>query len=276
MAIHRHFALAEKQAPHGPFIPILDAGKKNYPGFMCMDARWYAAPFTQEEYIRHDSDELLVFIGGDRENPEALGAQIEYWIENDRLTLTNTCAIYIPKGAAHGKMVMRNVTRPVFRLSVMLESDTYEEIPAEATAPEGTYAGNKVEKYAPLDGKMPTAPEGFLTLLLWLDDKKLSGAPYLEAVWFNTENDTGPEAHAHEFDEFIGFIGTDPENPEELGAEVRFVMGDEEFVTTKSTLVHIPRGVTHSPILVPKMDRPILHFSGSNNGKYIREGSDKF
>ena len=127
-----------------------------------------------------------------------------------------------------------------------------------------------------MDGRIPAAPEGFLTFLLWIDGKKLKGAPYMEAVWFKTSNDTGPEAHAHDFDEFIGFVGTDPEHPEELGAEVQFYIGDEYFTVTKSCLVYIPRGVRHSPILVPKLSRPIIHFSGGNGGDYKREGSEKF
>ena len=125
-----------------------------------------------------------------------------------------------------------------------------------------------------MDGKLPGAPEGFLTLLLWLDGKKLKGAPYVEAVWFNRTNDTGPAPHEHEFDEFIGFIGSDPQHPEELNAEVRFHIDGDVVSVTKSCLVYIPRGVRHSPILVPRMERPIIHFSGGVGGAYKRVGAD--
>jgi len=127
-----------------------------------------------------------------------------------------------------------------------------------------------------VDGKLPTAPEGFLTLLLWIDGQKLPGAPYMEAVWFKTSNNTGPEKHTHDFDEFIGFIGSDPTDPSELGAQVEFFIEGEKITITKSCLVYIPRGVEHSPILVPRLDRPVIHFSGGNGGDYVREGSDMF
>jgi hypothetical protein len=58
--------------------------------------------------------------------------------------------------------------------------------------------------------------------------------------------------------------------------EVQFYIGDDYVSVTKSCLVYIPRGIAHSPILVPRLDRPIIHFSGGNGGDYKREGSDQF
>jgi hypothetical protein len=110
---------------------------------------------------------------------------------------------------------------------------------------------------------------------VFLDGKRLKGAPYAEAVWFLTTNDTGPAPHTHEnFDEFIGFIGSDPEHPDALNAEIDFYIEDEKITVTKSCLVYIPRGLTHSPIYVPKLQRPIIHFSGGNGGDYARGGGE--
>lgn len=239
-------------------------------------ASWIIKPYKRKDFFKHRSDELLMFIGSNPDDPENLNAEIELWLENDRLVLTKTSMVFVPAGVAHGRMEVKSLNKPVFQYTCHINTDTYEEIPARATVPEGTYAGNWVEKYAPVDGKLPTAPEGFLTRLLWMDGKKLSGAPYLEAVWFLTANDTGPEEHTHDFDEVLGFIGTDSENPSDLGAEISFAIGDEVIAVTKSCLVYVPRGVAHSPILVPKMQRPIIHFSGGNGGDYIRQGSDQF
>ena len=168
-------------------------------------------------------------------------------------------------------MKIRNLKKPFFQYTCHTNTDKYEEFPAVATAPRGTYADSWVEKYAPVDGRLPPAPEGFLTRLLWIDDKKLKGAPYLEAVWFHTVNDTGPETHTHDFDEIIGFFGGNAEHPEELNAELSFQIGDETVTFNKSCLLYLPRGVPHSPILVPKLERSIIHFSGGNGGDYIKK-----
>lgn len=283
MSYAKYFALAGMSAPKELGFEPQDVHLHSVSmdgdlikGCMFSDACWLMKPFSRNGFFKHESDELLMFVGSDPDDPENLNAEIELWIENDKITLTTTSFVFIPAGAAHGRVTVKNIKKPVFHFTCHLNTDKYEEIPAEATAVSGTYANNWVEKYAPVDGKLPSAPEGFLKLLLWIDGKKLSGAPYMEAVWFITSNDTGPEEHSHDFDEFIGFIGTDIEHPEELGAEIHFFIGDEEITVTKSCLIYIPRGIKHSPILVPKLECPIIHFSGGNGGDYLRNGSDKF
>lgn len=243
------------------------------PGCMFSDVSWYTRPFSSDGMIRHDSDEVCMFAGSDPGEPENLAAEIEFRIENDRLMLTDTCFVFVPKGAAHGIMSVKSLKKPFIRCSCHLNISEYAFVPAEASEPAGKYAGNAVMRYEPVDGKLPEAPEGFLHRLLWMDGKKLAGAPYIESVWFMTTNDTGPAPHAHDFDEIIGFIGTDPEHPEELGAEIHFCVEDEEIPVNKSCLIYIPRGVKHSPIYVPSLKRPIIHFSGGNGGDYARKNA---
>jgi hypothetical protein len=243
---------------------------------MRVDARWYRAPSGGGggELYRQESDELMVFAGSDCKNPASLDAVIKLRIENDVLTLTETCAVFVPGGAARGDPEVVSANRPVFCYSCSLNSDVFDGgTPAKASAPAGAYSANVVTGYRPPSGKLPDAPEGFLQLLLYLDSVRLPGAPYMETVWFMTSNDTGPAPHEHDFDEFIGFIGTDPDRPEELGAELVFYIGDEPVTVTKSCLVYIPRGVRHSPIIIPKMERPLIHFSGGNGGDYARRGA---
>jgi len=260
--------------PNDAIAPItcLDGGAVE--GTIYYQAQWLTKPLTQSGLVKHESDKLMVFLGSDPDNHEDLGADIELWLENDKLTLTETCVVFVPEGAAHGRMIVKNVRRPVIHYFCLMNSSSYNETPSEAAAPAGTYAGNAVVKYAPVDGFLPPAPEGFLTRLIWLDGAKLSGAPYMEAVWFHTENDEGPENHAHEFDELIGFLGCDAGNPQELNGEITMLHDGETIAFTKSTVIYIPRGVTHSPILVPRLDRPCIHFSGGNGGDYARRDKD--
>jgi hypothetical protein len=270
-----YFAVAGAPSGKSAKIDIVNIGRKSFPGCMHISASWYMALSEPEPsgLTRGDSDELFVFVGSDLDRPDELNAAIELQIENDVLHLTKTCAIFVPGGAARGEVIVKALEKPVFGYVCQLNSDTYERHPASASAPPGTYARNAVEGYSPPSGKMPDAPEGFLQLLLYLDGVRLKGAPYMETVWFKTANDTGPAPHEHDFDEFIGFMGTDCAHPEELGATLRFYIGDEPVTVTKSCLVYIPRGVRHSPIIIPEMERPIIHFSGGNGGDYARRGA---
>ena len=77
----------------------------------------------------------------------------------------------------------------------------------------------------------------------------------------------GPAAHTHDFDEVIGFLGTDPDDPGALGA-VTFEVEGQTVAFDRSCVIYIPRGMRHSPILVPALERPIIHFTGGSGGDY--------
>ena len=256
--------------PKDAVTPILCLDGSAVEGAMFYQADWIKKPLEQNGMIQHESDKLIVFIGSDPNDHESLGAEIELWLENDKLTLTETCIVFVPKGTAHGLMSVKNVTRPFISYFCLMNASNYTEESAEAMAPIGSFKDNVVTKYAPIDGFLPPAPEGFLTRLLWIDGLKLDGAPYMEAVRFHTSNDEGPETHAHEFDELIGFLGLDPEAPDELHGDLSLFIDGKTVEFSNSCVAYIPRGVMHSPILVPRLDSSIIHFSGGNGGDYAR------
>ena len=227
---------------------------------------WAVKDCEDPEFVRHERDEVLAFISGDFDSPDDLHAEIELWIENDKIEIANTSFVFIPAGAAHGKIKIKNVTGPIFCVRAWFEQGMPVGEPAEATAAPGTYSYKKnvVEKYLRADGSLPNVPQGFLKLLLWLDGAKLEGAPYMEAVWFCTpkELDTEEEPHTHEFDEFLACIGSDPDNPLELGGEMHFFIEGEEFVMDKSFILFLPKGIYHCPLYVESVESPFLHFTG--------------
>ena len=243
-----------------------------FEGTLYAQVGWLTKDFAAENCIRHDTDELIFFAGIDPDDHENLHADIELTIGNDVLRPGETCAIFVPAGAAHGRLTVKNLTKPVFYYVCHLQTGTYAYSDAQPGEPAGKYAQNYAVKYVPTSGQMPGAPDGFLQLLLYLDSARVPGAPYMETTWFKAVNDTGPAPHAHKFDERIAFVGMDPSAPEELGAVVDFDIEGEYVRTEKSAVVYIPRGVTHSPILVPEMKTPILHFSIGREGDYDRKG----
>ena len=110
------------------------------------------------------------------------------------------------------------------------------------------------------------------TAMAYLDDDVIKGAFYVECVWFWKGMDK-PEvdAHTHDFDEVLAFLGTNPEDPHDLCGEVELWLDDEKYILTKSCLVFIPRGLKHCPMLIRRADRPIFHFSAGTSGKYAKD-----
>ena len=88
--------------------------------------------------------------------------------------------------------------------------------------------------------KPDNAPEADFKALLYLDDTVVPGALYTECAWLREPSTKSPPAHAHEFDEVLGFIGTDPANPQDLCGEVGIVAGDERHILTKTCVVFAP------------------------------------
>jgi len=113
--------------------------------------------------------------------------------------------------------------------------------------------------------------------ILSLDDVVLKGSMYTETVWmWPGGSDIYPEtaepySHAHDYDETLGFFGTDYSDPYDLGGEIEFWIEDEKHTITKSCLIFIPKGVHHCPFVIHRVDRPIFHFSGGPGTDYVQE-----
>lgn len=75
--------------------------------------------------------------------------------------------------------------------------------------------------------------------------------------------------HLHDYDEAVFFIGTDPHHLDDLGAEVEMSIGEEEekHVFDKPTVVVLPRGLPHCPIVTRRLDRPYVCMAVSLTGQ---------
>lgn len=139
----------------------------------------------------------------------------------------------------------------------------YEKyILTELKTPEHTTQGDKEHGYADR-----------ATRILWLEDEIMKGASSVILSWYwkATEKEGSP-SHVHDFDEIIGFIGSDPQNPSDLGGEVELWLEDEQYFLTKSCLVFAPKGLRHCPLRVTRVERPILFLAFSLTGDYKKDG----
>lgn len=111
--------------------------------------------------------------------------------------------------------------------------------------------------------------------ILRLNDEVVEGATlFAEAAWFFptivqtgiSERSTRP--HIHDYDEVLGVIGTNPDDPHDLCGESEVYIGGEKYNLNKSSLIYIPAGVEHGPFRELSMDRPIIHIECRNSGKH--------
>ena len=58
---------------------------------------------------------------------------------------------------------------------------------------------------------------------------------------------------------------------EELGGEIEFLLGGEKHTITKTCLIFVPKGVSHCPITLRRIDTPIFMFEAANDPEYVKE-----
>jgi hypothetical protein len=65
--------------------------------------------------------------------------------------------------------------------------------------------------------------------------------------------------HAHDFDQYLCFVGTDPKT-KNLGGVAEVYLGEEEekYVINTSTIIYIPKGLKHCPLIHKRIDIPYL------------------
>ena len=73
---------------------------------------------------------------------------------------------------------------------------------------------------------------------------------YFEGGWIYDILDPNPPIyeHVHRFNEVVMLIGSDPDNPEEIGAELFYYVGGQEIILNKTGAMFIPAGVKHGPM----------------------------
>lgn len=99
----------------------------------------------------------------------------------------------------------------------------------------------------------------------------LAGAPYLDCAWFMPRPEevvVVDKGHTHEFGEVVTFFGSNAEDPTDLGGEIEFWLGGEPNIITKSCIIFVPKGVSHCPLILKRVDRPIFHFASATDPNY--------
>jgi len=76
--------------------------------------------------------------------------------------------------------------------------------------------------------------------------------------------------HIHPDNECLLFVGLDYDNPGKLGAELEMTMGKdgEKYKFDTPTLVVVPRGLQHCPVIAKRVDKPYGFLLISLGGKY--------
>jgi hypothetical protein len=75
--------------------------------------------------------------------------------------------------------------------------------------------------------------------------------------------------HVHDdFDEVLMWMGSDPDNVHDLGADLYMTIEDERHVLNTTGAVYIPKGVKHCPLGFQSVRRPFTFMALALSGDY--------
>jgi hypothetical protein len=236
----------------------------------------------EEPHMHEDFDEVIGFIGTDKENPGELNGMMEMNIGDEIHYLTRSCLMHIPAGMKHCPLTFKKVTRPIFFFTLApkgMYGRRREEGAKPAAPPRAAFvpppkdaSGSRYARYIltePVNKgfpEIPVQPYAEVTRVVTMNNEISKGAMYADFVWIWKGSTTLiPQTQALDVDEMIGIAGTfDPDHPRELGGEVEMAIGDEKHKLDKSSLVFLPKGLKHGPLVFKNVEKPILLFTLRN------------
>jgi hypothetical protein len=141
----------------------------------------------------------------------------------------------------------------------------------------------KYDKYF-VSGLGPGERESSGITIAHIDGDTFEGANEYWAHWafekprnvpgWNEWDDLTHGPHMHKFPEVVALLGTDPDNPLDLGAEMEGYLGPEmeENTVTRSNLSFIPPDFVHGPSTVKKVTRPFIFIEINQSPKHTQKG----
>ncbi len=95
------------------------------------------------EMVHENYDKIVLHIGGDPDNPEDLGGEVEFYVGGQPLTFNTTSALFIPRGLRHGPLRLKEYRKPHLVIAIMCGVGTLKEGWGDSFI---TQLGNEVEQ----------------------------------------------------------------------------------------------------------------------------------
>ena len=118
------------------------------------------------------------------------------------------------------------------------------------------------------DNATKTPDDDPIKRVIYMDERVIPGSFYVEAVWVLGSIPRSHPEHCHDHDEIVGFVGSNMDDPTNLGGEIDFVVDGEKMTITKTCFIHIPAGVKHGGLCFRKIDKPVFQIAMSRMSSF--------
>jgi hypothetical protein len=207
----------------------------------------------------HPFDELLLFFGYDPDDMNYLGSDMALSLGKEReIHRFSVPTVGVaPKGVPHCPLVTEKVYKPFGHFHLALAA----KYSGDGVPQEGTTDG---KKYLNLMHKMqikkgPGGAGAVQTVSMSGDELEGLNINFAMGLYKQAGNwQPGKGAHVHPYDECLVFFGNNAADLSYLGADLTIEIGPEREKHTFNvpTVVSIPKGLPHFPIVCNKVDKP--------------------
>lgn len=77
--------------------------------------------------------------------------------------------------------------------------------------------------------------------------------------------------HKHDYGQILAFVGNNLENMFDFDAEIELYLEGEKHVITKTTIVNIPGGMMHCPLIITRVGKPFLFNNMYFTAEYMKK-----
>lgn len=235
----------------------------------------------------HDFDEIIHYWGGNPDTPQVLGGEVEFCIGSQPITFNTTTSMFIPKGTPHGPLTWKKFQFPHMEMVLTLDNGN----PMESVEKSGINEPKKAlpkkttnfdyEQYV-IRSPMREAAFGFKGLqspsMTYMSSIQINAANhYIDWAWVSDIVEPSIGEHVHnKNDEIVLHIGGDPNNPEDLGADMEYGLGGDMLQYDTSYAIFVPKGLRHGPLNWKRVRKPHVEMAivfGVGTFKERMEGS---
>jgi hypothetical protein len=212
-----------------------------------------------------DYDEIIIHIGGDPDSPRDLGAEVAYYVDGQPLVFDTTTLLYVPAGVPRGPAVWRSYRQPHIVMSIVLGPETTVAAWMTSTRPgiPDRTGDTDYEKYLVREPVYLSGTEVTEAIKnpapIYLSSDLVDGCrAYIDFGWIYDLPDPNPPIpeHDHNYEEVVVVIGGDPDNPEDLGAELEFCIDSQPLTFDTTTAVYVTKDIPHGPLTWKRLDHP--------------------
>ena len=224
----------------------------------------------------HAFDELLFFFGYGEDGLSNLGAELNLSIgkEWEQHIICEPSIVALPKMLPHCPIYTEKLERPFAHMHIALSTDHGLKGATTMVEQEGNRDGKKyshlVKKF-PLQEQLAGASQGYFFSGNDLQDIQVNitmGLYTETGSWYPPKG-----ALVHPYDKLMIFFGNNADNPNDLGAQVSVEIGSEheKHTFSEATVIVIPKGTPHMPVVCSKLDKPYYAVQVGFNAQYESE-----